>query len=73
MPVPDPVILVIREWLLKADNDLKAGAHTLTLPDNDKIRVMAISVAETNPQVKPAQPLYDVLPSNATTSVETAP
>ena len=40
---------------------LPAGARTLTLPDNDKIRVMAISVAETNPQVKPAQPLYDTL------------
>jgi alpha-mannosidase len=41
--------------------DLPAGARTLTLPDNDKIRVMAISVAETNPAVKPAQPLYDTL------------
>jgi alpha-mannosidase len=41
--------------------DLPADAHTLTLPDNDKIRVMAVSVAETNPAVKPAQPLYDTL------------
>jgi alpha-mannosidase len=41
--------------------DLPADARTLTLPDNDKIRVMAISVAETNPAVKPAQPLYDTL------------
>ncbi len=29
--------------------------------DNDKIRVLAISVAETNPELKPAQPLYDTL------------
>jgi alpha-mannosidase len=39
--------------------DLPAGAKTVTLPDNDKIRVLAISVAEENPEVKPAQPLYD--------------
>jgi HEPN domain-containing protein len=31
MPAPDPLILVLREWLLKADNDLKTAAHTLTL------------------------------------------
>jgi alpha-mannosidase len=41
--------------------DLPAGARTITLPDNDKIRVLAISVAEENPEVKPAQPLYDLL------------
>jgi alpha-mannosidase len=33
------------------------------LPDNDKIRILAISVAEENPEVKAVQPLYDVLPS----------
>ncbi|MGP8244999.1 MAG: alpha-mannosidase [Bryobacteraceae bacterium] len=41
--------------------DLPAGAKTLTLPDNDKIRVLAVSVAETNPELKPAQPLFDTL------------
>ncbi len=41
--------------------DLPAGARTITLPDNDKIRILAISVAEENPEVKPAQPLYDLL------------
>ncbi|MGD0669598.1 MAG: glycoside hydrolase family 38 C-terminal domain-containing protein [Bryobacteraceae bacterium] len=41
--------------------DLPAGAKSLTLPDNDKIRVLAVSVAETNPELKPAQPLYDTL------------
>ena len=41
--------------------DLPAGARTITLPVNDKIRVLAISVAEENPEVKPAQPLYDLL------------
>jgi alpha-mannosidase len=39
--------------------DLPAGAKTVTLPDNDKIRVLAISVADENPEVKPVQPLYD--------------
>jgi alpha-mannosidase len=41
--------------------DLPADAHTLTLPDNEKIRVLAVSVAETNPAIKAAQPLYDTL------------
>ena len=34
MPAPNPIITVIREWLVKADNDLLNAAHTLTLgPD----------------------------------------
>jgi alpha-mannosidase len=41
--------------------DLPAGAKTLTLPSNESIRVLAVSVAEEGPQVKPAQPLYDTL------------
>ena len=41
--------------------ELPAGARSITLPDNDKIRVLAISVANENPPVKPAQPLYDEL------------
>jgi alpha-mannosidase len=45
--------------------DLQDDAKTITLPDNDKIRVLAISVADENPEVKPAQPLYDVLPPSA--------
>jgi len=43
--------------------DLEPGTKTIQLPDNDKIRILAISVAEENPEVKPVQPLYDVLPS----------
>lgn len=43
--------------------DVPAGAKTITLPKNDKIRILAISVANENPDVKAAQPLYDVLPS----------
>jgi alpha-mannosidase len=44
--------------------DLPPGTQTITLPDNDKIRVLAISAAEENPEVNAAQPLYDVLPAN---------
>jgi len=43
--------------------DLPPGAKNIQLPKNDKIRILAISVAEENPAVAPAQPLYDVLPS----------
>jgi alpha-mannosidase len=42
--------------------DLPAGAKTIKLPENEKIRIMAISAAEESPQIHPAQPLYDVLP-----------
>jgi hypothetical protein len=31
MPAHNPIITVVREWLLKADHDLKTAAHTLTL------------------------------------------
>jgi HEPN domain-containing protein len=31
MPVPEGMIAILREWLTKADNDLKTAAHTLTL------------------------------------------
>ncbi len=41
--------------------DLPHGAKTLTLPDNDNIRVLAVSVADENPQATPAEPLYDTL------------
>jgi len=43
--------------------DLPAGTKSIKLPANDKIRILAISVAEETPEVKPAQPLYDVLPA----------
>jgi alpha-mannosidase len=48
--------------------DLPAGAKTITLPDNDRIRILAMSVATENPAVKPAQPLYDVLSSLRSTT-----
>jgi len=46
--------------------DLPPGAKTITLPDNDKIRILAISMADENASVQPVQPLYDVLPAAKT-------
>jgi alpha-mannosidase len=45
--------------------DVPAGAHSLTLPKNDKIRILAISAAEENPATTPAEPLFDTLGSAA--------
>lgn len=45
--------------------DLPPEAHNITLPDNDKIRILAVSAAEENPEVKPVQPLYDTLPGGS--------
>jgi len=45
--------------------DLPAGTKTIILPDNGKIRILALSVADENAAATPAQPLYDVLPSPA--------
>jgi alpha-mannosidase len=42
--------------------DLPAGAKSIRLPNDDKIRILAMSVADETPEAKPAQPLYDVLP-----------
>lgn len=41
--------------------DLDPGAATLTLPDNDKIRILAVSAVEQEPAVISAQPLFDTL------------
>jgi alpha-mannosidase len=45
--------------------DLPIGAKTIKLPVNENIRILAISVVEENPEVKPARPLYDVLPNGS--------
>jgi alpha-mannosidase len=41
--------------------DLPRGATTLTLPKNDKVRILAVSVARQDPEITPVQPLYDTL------------
>ncbi|MCX5789814.1 MAG: alpha-mannosidase [Elusimicrobia bacterium] len=41
--------------------DVPADARTLTLPDNDKIRILAITVTDERGETRPAQPLVDTL------------
>ncbi len=43
--------------------DIPSGATTIVLPDNDKIRILGISLTEEGPAINPALPLYDVLPA----------
>jgi alpha-mannosidase len=45
--------------------DVAANARTLTLPVNDKIRILAVSVADEPGIVMAAQPLYDTLERSA--------
>jgi alpha-mannosidase len=54
-------------YLFAYQIDIPVGAHTVTLPKNEKVRILAISVADEAPVVQPAQPLYDVLPSSDVT------
>ena len=53
--------------------DLPAGATSITLPSNNKIRILAMSVADENPQVHAVHPLYDVLPSSSAKPGSTLP
>ena len=41
--------------------DLPANAKTITLPENAGVRILGMSVAEGEPAVIPAQPLFDTL------------
>ena len=41
--------------------DLPANAKTVTLPDNADVRILGMSVAQDEPAVVPAQPLFDTL------------
>ena len=41
--------------------DIPANVRALTLPDNDKIRVLAAAVAAGSGEAHLAQPLYDTL------------
>jgi alpha-mannosidase len=44
--------------------DLPAGATTLTLPNNDNVRILAITASNEAASVKPAHALYDTLERN---------
>jgi hypothetical protein len=47
-------------YLYKYEVNLPKGAKSVTLPNNDKIKIFAITVANnTNSDVTPLQPLYD--------------
>jgi len=41
--------------------DVPLGARALTLPTNDKIRILAITASNERDEVTPVQPLYDTL------------
>lgn len=44
--------------------DVPTGAKTLTLPNNDNVRIMAITGSNERTRITPAQPLYDTLERN---------
>jgi len=41
--------------------DVPDGARTITLPTNERIRILAMSAVQQGPRATPAQPLYDTL------------
>jgi alpha-mannosidase len=48
-------------YLFAYSMELPPHATTLTLPKNDNVHILAISVAHESPEVSPVQPLYDTL------------
>ena len=48
-------------YLFAYSMDVSKKSRKLTLPKNDKIRILAISVVDEEPGLSPAQPLYDTL------------
>jgi alpha-mannosidase len=63
-------------YLFAYSIELPPHATTLTLPKDNNIRILAISVARENPEIEPAQPLYDTLKwtdSNEKEQVENEP
>jgi alpha-mannosidase len=48
-------------YLFAYSIDLNGNERVITLPNNKKIRILAISVVEERPHVSAAQPLYDTL------------
>jgi alpha-mannosidase len=57
-------------YLFAYSIEVPVGAQTLTLPDNDRIRILAVSAAKQDPAVTPVTPLYDRL--NRTEAVDNA-
>jgi alpha-mannosidase len=48
-------------YLFAYSIDLPANATTLILPENERIRILAVTVSDESSQVRPAHPLYDML------------
>ena len=48
-------------YLFAYSIEVPAGTRTLTLPDNDKIRILAVTEAEEDPSLKAAVPLFDTM------------
>ncbi len=48
-------------YLFAYSIDLPPNAKTFTLPDNDRIRILAVTVSTESDRVRPVQPLYDTL------------
>ncbi len=48
-------------YLFAYSLEVPAGARRLVLPNNERIRILAITVANESGDVRPAQPLYDTL------------
>jgi alpha-mannosidase len=53
-------------YLFAYELPLPTSAQSIKLPNNQKILILAMSVADANPQLQPIQPLYDALPVPAT-------
>ena len=50
--------IYVPSYLFLYGMDLPAGAKTITLPSNDKVRILAVSVANEAPRATPAGALY---------------
>ncbi len=48
-------------YLFVRSIEIPADVRKLTLQNNDKLRIFAMSVVEEGPKLTPAQPLYDTL------------
>lgn len=48
-------------YLFAYSLEIPPGARSLTLPNNDKIRILAVTVSDESSEAHPAQPLYDTL------------
>jgi len=55
----------VYSYLYAYELDVPPGASTLTLPKNERIRILAATVADDTTRLRPAQPLYDVLPADS--------